>query len=459
MHDFFTRLIFPGGRRPPKPAPTKVVGTGGTAVFGGYIQSNEKEASLTGRARYQTFSDILANVSIVSAGMRYFLNLISKSGWKLEPAEDSGDEGRRIADLMDEILNDMVTPWHRVVRRASTYRFYGFGVQEWTAKLRPDGVMGLQDIEPRAQMTIERWDVGEKGNVMGMFQRSPQTQFEFYLPRSKVVYIVDDSLNDSPEGLGLFRHLVEPAQQLRRFEQLEGWGFETDLRGIPIVRIPLQLLQELVDAGKLSPAERQKLIQPMLDFASGHIKSDKTGFALDSAVYETTDDKQAPSTVRQWDVELMKGSNTSAEAVAASIERKNREMARILGVEQLLLGSTSAGSFAMSKDKTGAFFLIVDSSLVEVRESMQKDVIGTLMMLNGWSKELEPVLKFDPAKFQDVDQTATILNKLALSGAPMAMDDPAINEIRDILGISRVDLEKLAAQALIGGGTGNGVVV
>ena len=121
------------------------------------------------------------------------------------------------------------------------YRFYGFSIQEWTARRRDDGFLTFADIAPRSQRTIERWDVDEAGQVLGALQRSPQTQEEIYLPREKLLYIVDDTLNDSPEGLGLFRHLVAPSRRLKRYEQLEGFGFETDLRGIPIGRSPVHL--------------------------------------------------------------------------------------------------------------------------------------------------------------------------------------------------------------------------
>lgn len=432
--------------RPTKPAPTSTLGVGGTAIYGGYIQTNEQKAELAGRDRYRTFSDILANVTIVAAGTRYFLNLVSKTNWKVEPSDDS-DEAQKMADLVEEILHDADTPWHRVVRRAAMFRMYGFSIQEWTAKIREDGIVGYKDIDPRAQVTIERWDTDRTGKVIGCVQSSPQSGEEIYLPREKLVYLVDDSLNDSPEGLGLFRHIVDPSQQLRRLEQLEGWGYETDLRGIPVTRAPLSDLDQLVAEGKITEDQKNQLIQPMVDFASGHIKNDKTGFCLDSATYQTTDDKQTPSNTKLWDVELVRGGGTSHVAVSEAIERKNREIARVLGVEGLLLGSDSAGSFALSRDKTNNFFLIVDSTLTEVRAQFQKDLVDTLFVLNNWNPELTPNLKFDPTSLQDVEQIATTLQKLAMAGSPLMPDDPAINEIRDIMGLSKADLDSIREMA------------
>ena len=79
----------------------------------------------------------------------------------------------------------------------------------------------------------------ETGYLIGVVQRIPQTQRDTYLPREKIVYVVDDTLNDSPEGMGLFRHLARPSRHLKRYEQLEGFGYEMDLSGVPLVRMPL----------------------------------------------------------------------------------------------------------------------------------------------------------------------------------------------------------------------------
>src|SRR6185436_13650441 len=94
-----------------------------------------------------------------------------------------------------------------------------------------------------------------------------------YLPRAKLVHTVDNSLNDNPEGLGLFRHLAKESVKLERYELLEGWGFETDLRGIPVARGPLKELREAVKAGKLSQADMDALLKPLKDFLANHIKN------------------------------------------------------------------------------------------------------------------------------------------------------------------------------------------
>jgi hypothetical protein len=420
----------------PPPSPLATVGVSGTVVTGGYILEQEKSPELAGLNRYRTFSDTLTNVSIVAAGTRYFLNLVSKPLWKLDPNDHP--DSARYAELVESMMygaQAQDTPWHRIVRRAATYRFYGFSVQEWTARQRPDGLIGMEDISARPQSTIEQWDRDEQGRVYNILQRSPTTGKLIRLPRWKTIYVVDDSVSDSPEGLGLFRHIAESVRRLRRYEQLEGWGFETDLRGIPVARAPLAALQELKTAGTLTQAQFDKAIAGLTKFLQGHVRAPNLGIMLDSITYEDRETRN-PSSQKKWDIELLRADANSQPEVLKAIDRLNREIARVLGVEQLLLGDNGIGSFAMAKEKNHNFAIVIDATLEELREAFQRDWLGPIFRLNGWPLEAMPEIKTDKLQFRNIDDVTNALQRMATAGAPLMPDDPAINELRDLLGLS-----------------------
>lgn len=425
--------------------PRATEGVGGTAVYGGYIMEEEKSSALQGRQKYITYSDILANLAIVAASTRFFLNLVSRVEWRVDPPEDGGPQAEEYAELIEEMMYDMTTPWHRVVRRAAMYKFYGFSVQEWTAKRRDDGLLGMRDVEPRPQKTIERWDLDETGTVVGCVQRAPQDSREIYLPRGKLVYMVDDSLNDSPEGLGLFRHLIETSQRVSRYMELEGFGFVCDLRGIPMGRGPFAEMQKMVENGTMTVAQAQLLRAPLESFIRNHIKNPQLGLILDSLTYQSKDAESSPSNVKQWDLELLKGDAPSLPEVAAAIERETRQLARILGTETLLLGD-GAGSFALSKDKSHNFALMVDSALVEIAESLETDFVEVIFELNGWDTRLMPTLKTEAIQFRDVTEITAALRDMATAGASIMPEDPAVGEVRDLLGLSRTPDELLEVE-------------
>jgi hypothetical protein len=428
-------------------SPFESVGAPGTAIYSGFIVEGEKDQRLTGRQKYITYSNYLANTAIVAAGVRFFLNIVAKAGWSVDPYDES-PLAIEYAEKVERWMHNMTTPWHRVVRRAAMYRFYGFSIQEWTMFRDEDGAIRYMDIEPRPQQTIERWDTDRSGTVQGVIQRSPQTQEDLYIPRGKCIYMVDDTINDSPEGLGLFRHLAKVAARLERYEILEGWGFERDLRGTPIGRGPLAELEKMVTNGTLTNAQAEALRYPIETWIKNALKGKDTSLFLDSSPYRSTGEQQTPSSTRQWDIELLQGDGGPHEQIAAAIERCNREAARILGIEQLLLGSDSAGSFALSRDKSQNFGLLVDGTLLELRKTFEKDFLDPLFELNGWDKKLKPTFKTEQVQYRDIEQIAEVLVKMSQAGAPLAPNDPAINAMRDLAGLPAAPEEDMTEMAI-----------
>lgn len=411
---------------------TKVIGSPGTSIWNGYVQENENNAALTGSQKYTTYTNILLNTSIVAAGVRYFLNLIANSDWTVEPADDSA-QAKQYAEIVEEIKDQLFTPWRRVVRKTAMYKFYGFSVQEWTAKRLDNGVIALHRIDARPQSTITRWLRDDIGDVVGVIQEDPQTFNEIELPIDKTIYIVDDALNDSPEGLGLFRHLAEPCRRLKRFEQLEGYGFETDLRGIPVGRAPFAELDGLVRSGELTEADKATILQPMTNFITNHIKNPSLGMLLDSITYQSEDESGSPSNVRQWDLELLKAGATSQPEMAAAIRRINEELARILNMEGLLLGSGPNGTRSLGDNKSDNLAIVTESTQKEIGENYDKSFIGSIGFLNGWNPELWPTFKPEPIRFRDITEITQALHDMAGAGAILSPEDPIINAVRDLL--------------------------
>ena len=444
--NYLTNLFDSLMGKEPKASPYSEVGVSGTPIYGGYVATAEKSAKLTGTQRYVTASDIMANVSIAAAGIRFFATLAAQPSWTVTPAEDmpdgkSSDAAKKAAEFMQSVLDGLDTNWTRIVRRSSMYRYHGFGIGEWTARRQPDGMIGMADIEPRPQHTIEQWARDEGGSIVAMGQRSPQNGDLLWIPRSKTIYLVDDTLTDSPEGMGLFRHLVEPAERIKKYLLLEGQGFERDLRGIPVGRAPYAAINAAVAANKLTAAQAATLTDAIEKFVKLQVKNESTGIVLDSKTYEgVTGDGVTVSGALQWGLDLLTGSATSIGDLGSAIERETQNMALILGVESLLIGAStrggSGGSRALSEDKSRHIYLNVNSCLNDMAEGYTRDFVGAVWTLNGLPDELKPKLDVEDASYKDAGLIATTLRDMSVAGAVLAPDDPIINEVRDLLGTS-----------------------
>lgn len=411
----------------------------------GYTYSREKSYRLRGRQRYVTYADLLTNTVIAAAGVRYFLNLIANAEWTFAPPEDEDGEvldgAQEIADFVTDVFGDMESSWSKVIRRAARFRFQGFSWQEWTAKAREDGRIGLLDIEPRPCSSIERWDTDEGNSVLGVTQYVSGKP-EIYLPRGKALYLVDDVIEDGPEGTGLLRHLVRSAERLKGYEELEELAFETDLRGIPVGRAPLKEMRDAHNRGEGSPGfltleQIKRARQPIDDFVRNKLRNRLKGAVIDSETYEgkTVDGGTSPSATRKWDMELLQGQSTAQSEVAQAINRMNLEMARMLGVEHLMLGSDGTGSLALIGGKLSSFFLVVTSTLGEIAEAVDRDLIATVCALNGIPKELWPKSRPAEIDVNDVEAVAQVLASLATAGATLQPDDPAVDVVRARVGL------------------------
>jgi hypothetical protein len=406
----------------------------------GYATGSERRALLRGRQRYITYQRLVNDTVTIAMGVRYFLNLVANAEWVFQPALDEEGEplpgAEEVAAFVKEVLNDMESSWSKVVRRAARFRFQGFSWQEWTAKKREDGRIGLLDIEPRPCSSIERWDVDSGNSVLGVTQYITGRP-EVYLPRGKALYLVDDLLEDSVDGTGLLRHLWKTSERLVAYEELEQLAFETDLRGIPIGRAPLRELRDAVEAGRLSVDQVKKARAAVDNFVKNKLLNRNKGAVFDSETYlgKTADGSSTPSSVRKYDVDLLQGNSQGQAEAAAAINRLNLEMARLLGVEHLMLGSDGTGSLALIGGKLSSFFLVVSSTLGEIAEAVDRDVIATICALNGIDKALWPKSQPQEIDINDVEAVAQVLASLATAGAPLQPEDPAVDAVRGRVGL------------------------
>lgn len=411
--------------------PTDTVGGPGFAAWGGFIASRERDPTLQGVRRYEVYGDQLANSELVATGVAFFLDLLSKPQWTFDPADES-PEAKRVADFVAEAFDQMATPLTRVVRRGGLYRFYGFSLHEWTASVRPDGKLGLLDVEVRPQLTIERWDTDQFGVVHGAWQRMPSTSREVYLPRAKLLHFVDDSISDSPEGFGVFRSLVPAVRRLQAYEKLEGLGFEIDLRGIPVLRGPIR---ELELNAKLSKADRDKAMQALKDFAEGHIKAKDLALILDSEVYANPDG--TTSAIQKWSIELLQGGATSTESIGLAIQRVQLGIARRLNITHMMLGGSGGGAFALSEDQSINFGLTVDSCLSEMAHTVDRELIVPLVLLNGWPRELAPRSKTSRTQWRTIQELASFVRDMSVAGVQLAPEDDVVGDLFEFAGLRR----------------------
>lgn len=199
---------------------------------------------------------------------------------------------------------------------------------------------------------------------------------------------------------------------------------------------------------KLTNAQKEIRLAPIKSFMADHIKGPQLGILLDSMTYQSDDEGSTPSNIPQYNVELLKGGNTTQKEVAEAIARLNHEIARVLGVEHMMLGE-SHGTQALSKDKNQTFAMIVESTLQELAETYEKDLLDVVWSLNGWDNALKPNMKTEAIQWRDLNQITSGIRDLAQAAALVGPESAAVAEVFDQMGLTRPDMRGMESDSIL----------
>lgn len=404
----------------------------------GYLATHEKNPALASRAkRYKTFSEMIVNTPVISASMGVFFAVMKKTEWEVDALEDNADSAR-YKEVIDEAIENLESGWPQIIQRLSGHAYWGFAIGEWVAKQLPSGSIGFKDIYPRSQHTIERWDIDDGGEILGVGQENVNTGEEMYIDRRRMVYAVDNSITDSPEGLGILRKMFTSFRRLENYLVIEEIGFDTDLRGVPVVKVPLEELNLMVEEGVITVARREEILELYRGFLRNHTKKKPQGIMHDSEMYSDRDGKVSGHP--KYGVELMKGDGSSALAdLQTAIKRERNNLALVLNTGFLLLGEDGAGSLALSKTKIDAFLLFVTSTLQYLAFIIERDIIKPLALLNGWDEASLPKMKYEEPKAQDIIEITDALRNVTAAFGPLPQEGGTLNEILMMMGLKPIE--------------------
>lgn len=432
--------IQPSGTLPPATQPQGSDSVGGW--LGGYqIGNGEDNTDLIGENLFRTFAKLLSQTISIAAAVRYSLNLIRGIEWSSSPnpRAPSSAVAQKAADLVrDGLLEaDMPEPWSERAAKQSLFAWYGFAMHNWIWRKRGDGTLVYADLQHRPQYTIRRWDIREEGMPWVGVEQHTRAGGAYYIARSRLWYTADKLLTDQPGGVGLLRHVVEHARRLERYEMLEGYAFDANLRGIPIGRAPLLELDKYarthVKNQKPSDFVDEQTAE-LRAFLTNHIKTPEQGMLLDSAVYKSPEQSGgAPSSIPQWAIDLLQGDDMGLADIARTIERLNREILRVMGCEWMLMGDNGSGSRAMHTDKTAQYGAFLNGIRNALAHSARNDLVRPLVAANMGAQAAEdacPLIVAEPISKESLREATGAVLDMVNGGSFVPPDDPIWNQLR-----------------------------
>lgn len=435
---------------PARIAHTAQIGDSGLKIYGGYL-NEEFLRELAGDKAMRVYREMESNDPVVRAVLYAITTLITGVEWSWKAADDS-DEADQAKSFMEEVFDDMETPVSDVIAEACTMFAYGFAPCEIVYKPRlgeeapsealsskfADGRFGIKTIALRGQNTIQRWEVDkDSGEVKGLWQQTLSKGVVF-IPIEKLVLFRTTSVKNNPQGISLLRGMYRPWFYKTKFEEIEGIGIERETAGIPKIEIPMQFFDPN------GPPEDKAVLAAYQRLAT-HMRTDQAqGVVIPSDPY--TDSEGKPIAARRFNVSLMTSGGSRAIDIGGAIDRKAREMATSVLMDFLFLGQGSAGSWALSSDKTDLAAQAIGTFLKRIKDALNTQVVARLWKLNGFDPKLAPKIEAGDLEKPELDKLSALVSTFVGAGAQLFVSQDDQNWARKQVGMPPLPEEGLGDQ-------------
>ncbi len=393
-----------------------VLGYSGLNRYGGWVQE-ELLPELQGD-RWLRVCREMADQDPTVGSLMFAVRMLSRRvDWRVEPPTDDPAD-QEVAEFLESCLHDMSAGWEDTLSEILSMLIFGWSYFEIVYKVRggrsddptrnsrfSDGRIGWRKLAARAQETRWQWEFDEEGGLQGMWQMGPPSWQPVFLPIDKCLLFRTEVRKGNPEGVSILRNAYRPWYFKRMFENIEGIGVERDLAGLPIGRVPAEILSESADPDQVALRQQlQRIVtQVKRDEAEGILwpsdRDDKGNLLFDLQLLSAPGD-------RQFDV-------------GAIIERKKQEIAGVVLADFLLMGHTQHGSFALVDTRRSLFATALEAWLDVIAEVITQHGFCRLLDLNGMDVEEVPQLKHSEVTQFDLEAVGGYIKNLADSGAPI----------------------------------------
>ena len=420
-----------------KPQAKKELGVSGKNIYTGEIRADEFLRELKGKKGVAKYREMRDNDPTVGAIMYAVEQVLRDVPRKVKPADNS-DRAREMADFVEGIFEDMDHTLDDHISQAVSYISYGFSTFEVVYKRRGgtetndpkkyskfnDGLIGVKKLAPRAQWTIERFDVDNKtSELKGLWQEVTYGGGGNYIPATKLLHYCSVTQNGDPSGRSALRNAYSAYTYLTKIQMIEAIAIERELHGVPVGRISAEYLSP-------NATDDQKAVRRDLENILRDLKMNEQGYAvLPSDVYVDQDGN--PTNQRMVDIELITSDGNRNIDIDPVIRRYQHDIARSVMAEFLMLGGGSTGSYALSKSKTDLFLRALESYINIIFDVLNKQLIERLWKLNAFDFDLMPKMVPGDIAPHDLKELGAYLRNLSGAGFDFTNQPEVVQALMD----------------------------
>jgi hypothetical protein len=386
------------------------------------IRLDEFIPDLRGQRGIKRLREMAQNDPIVGAILSAMDLMIRSTPWRIEGGSTQANE------LVEYCLHNMEdTTFEMVLSDFLSFLPYGFSLFEIVARRpgeHPNGWVTLRKLAPRAQWTIDRFEVDRTGKILGVWQTA--TTGSAYIPYTKLLHFRTASKQNDPAGMSVLRSAYSSWYYADRIKQIEAVAIERELNGLPLVRVPSEYLDP--DA-----SDAQKAFVQRIGAIARDVKRNEQGYIiLPSDVYE--DDGGKHTTTRLVDFELIASQGKRDIDTNAVIVRYQMDMARSALADFVLLGMNDRGSFALSKSKADLFLKALEGYLDAIASVLNRRLVPKILGWNGIPTAEAPRIMHGRVAPTDLNELGNYIQRLGGLGVDLS-DTPSEDFLRNAAGL------------------------
>jgi hypothetical protein len=429
----------------------KILGVAGTSTRNGTLKADDLQPELRGKRAIRKFREMRDNDATIGAALYAVEQMLRDVPIKITPADDS-EEAQEEAEFVESVLEDMDHTLDDHISEALSFLTFGFATFEVVYKRRvgpyernlkkrskfTDNRIGIRKIAPRAQWTINRFEVDQQsGDLYGFYQDVASGFGSNYIPMRKAILYRTTTINGDPSGRSILRNAYSAYERLNAIQQYEAIGIERELAGIPHAEVPAEYLS--ADATEAQQAVLNQLKEILRD-----LKFNEQGFLITpSDTYPGKDGE--PTNQKLVSVKLISAEGTRNIDIDPVVKRYQHDIARSVLAEFIMLGGGTNGSYALSKSKSDIFLRALESYINTIVDVLNKQLVEPLWRINGLDFKYMPKITAGDVAPHDLKEMGAYLRNLNGANITIADDIDIVNALMEIAELPKPNPETYAA--------------
>lgn len=394
----------------------EIFGASGTNVFSGYFDEDSVQDWNDPRNRASLVNNMRRKSVAVQSGLDLLKAPILTTNWSVSGGKDEQREF-----IEQQLFGMTQRTWQEFLSESLNYLEFGFSIFEIIFQKTKDGKIGLYDLAPRIQQSIEKFrtednNAGVTQLIYGDIQPADydvSSASMVSIPLQKLLIFTHKKEGDNLMGTSILRPARMHFDMLQVLYRISAISAERFGVGIPIIKFP-------TGNGADEKAKAEEM--------GRNLKGNEKGYIALS---------------EDWTIELLMPSGSGKDALMEKlIAHHNRMILVGCMAHSLDLGSQSSGSYALSETQGGERLSFAEQKATYFANQINKYVIKKLVDLNWGEQEEYPVLQFEALGIENSKTLADTYKVLHDMG--MITGDPEmVNYIRAIFNLPKLSDEEI----------------